>query len=117
LHAEAVKITRLLIANNWSLLLPYEVLAESLNALGKLISKDTAEIVGNTLMQRYSRQEFTFVPSQPQILQAGLEKIHSAPGGPSFIDCLVMAHADEQQTTYIFGFDATFKKNSYKLPS
>jgi hypothetical protein len=37
-------------------------------------------------------------------------------GSPSFADCLVMALVDEYATSYVPGFDATFRKDGYQLP-
>ncbi len=116
LHEEAVRLAKILIKNDWQVLLPYEILAETLNSLGKLVNKRSAITVGEALMVQYATQEIVFVQSEPHIVERAIEYVKSAPGAPSFIDCMVMAHADEQQTKYIFGFDATFRKNGYKLP-
>jgi hypothetical protein len=35
---------------------------------------------------------------------------------PSFVDCLVMATANANNTREIFGFDAVFAMNGYFLP-
>jgi predicted nucleic acid-binding protein len=116
LHDKAVKITELLAEEGWRLLVPYEVLAESLNAIGKLVSKRSAILVGNALLEQYASQELTFIQSEPHTITNALTLLTSATGGPSFIDCLVMTCADEHATKYIFGFDTTFRKNGYSLP-
>jgi predicted nucleic acid-binding protein len=117
LHQEAVRITKILVDNGCRLLLPYEVAAESLNTIGKLVNKYSASIVGDSLLEQYAAQELVFIQSEPHIVAAALQQLKHAPGSPSYIDCLVMAFADEFKTPLIFGFDAAFKKNGYRLPT
>jgi predicted nucleic acid-binding protein len=117
LHKAALQVAEQLAADGWRLLLPYEVLAESLNVIGKLVDKRSAIIVGEALMEQYAAQELTFVQSEPHLITNALQLVKTASGAPSFIDCLVMACADEQHTKFIFGFDATFRKNGYLLPA
>jgi len=116
LHKAALQVAEILAADGWRLLLPYEVLAESLNVIGKLVNKRSAIIVGEALIEQYAAQELTFLQNEPHLITNALQLVKTASGSPSFIDCLVMARADEQQTKFIFGFDVTFKKNGYRLP-
>ncbi len=116
LHKQAVEIAQALTDNGWSLLLPYEVLAESLNTIARLVNKHSAVIVGESLIKQYATQKLTFVQSEPHVVTSALRRLKSAAGKPSFIDCLVMACADEHKTRYIFGFDTAFRKNGYYLP-
>jgi predicted nucleic acid-binding protein len=116
LHDKAVRVAERLSADGWRLLLPYEVLAESLNTIGKLVNRRSAIIVGDALMEQYGAQELMFIQGEPHLITSALQRLESTAGAPSFIDCLVMACADEHQTKFIFGFDTTFRKNGYSLP-
>jgi predicted nucleic acid-binding protein len=60
--------------------------------------------------------DFSVVPTQRGTLHQTLTKLSQQTGGASYIDCLVMATADEYQTTDVFGFDETFRKNGYTVP-
>lgn len=98
------------------LLLPTEILAETLNILGKKLGNRAEVDVGRALLERVDSGEITLIVSTVATLHKALDKRQICSGNPSFIDCLVMAYADEHRTTYIFGFDDTFRKNGYKLP-
>jgi predicted nucleic acid-binding protein len=51
------------------------------------------------------------------LLLEGLDTVATPPDKrPSFVDCLVMATANANNTREIFGFDAVFAKNGYFLP-
>ncbi len=53
-----------------------------------------------------------------KLIEEGLMRLQSIRGdNPSFIDCLVMVTANQYQTEDIFGFDETFRKNGYTLPT
>lgn len=117
LHEKAVSVAKILITDGWNILLPYEILAESLNTIGKLISMESSIKVGDAILDQYATKELTFIQSEPHIVSSALLIAKTATGTPSYIDCLVMAFADEYRTQYVFGFDATFKKNGYYLPN
>ncbi len=51
------------------------------------------------------------------MLQLTLTKLRRQTGNASYIDCLVMASADHYKTGVILGFDETFRKNGYSLPT
>jgi predicted nucleic acid-binding protein len=116
LHNKAVHVAEKLATDGWRLLVPYEVLAESLNTIGKLVNRRSAVIVGDALMEQYGSQELMFIQGEPHLVTSALQRLKSMTGAPSFVDCLVMACADEHQTKFIFGFDTTFRKNGYFLP-
>jgi len=97
-------------------LLPLEVLAETLNVVGRKVSHESVVKAGRAILIKKARGEIDFINSDASILSLALDLQASASGGSSFVDCLVMAHAEHQQTPYIFGFDTTFKKNGYRLP-
>lgn len=113
---KAANIDAVVVQENQTVLLPFEVLAETLNIIGKKFGKAAAVTAGHALLARDANGDIGLIPSEVSTIERALELQITASGGPSYIDCLVMAHACEQQTTYIFGFDATFQKNGYKLP-
>lgn len=116
LHAEAIKIAQLIEKDSWQILLPYEVISETINILGKIIGKKDAIKIGKSLLAQYDGGTLHFLHTEAHLILDALNKLEAATGSPSYTDCLVMAHADELKTSYIFGFDATFIKNGYKLP-
>lgn len=116
LHNDALGITKFIELNDWQVLLPYEALSETLNILGKILGRKDALKVGNSLLEQYNDHVVSFIQSEAHIVSHALSILESASGSPSFTDCLVMAQANEQKTSYIFGFDATFQKNGFILP-
>jgi len=99
-----------------SALLPLEVLVETLNIIGKKQGKLAALAASKVLLERESAGDIGFAYIDVQTLWRAMDLQSAAHAGPSFIDCLVMAHADQCQTAYVFGFDSAFKKNGYQLP-
>lgn len=112
-HAKAVAISTALGAAARPILVPPEVLAETLNILGKKLTRLFACAVGERLLAGDGLLVF-----QPTELptRAALVKWREQPGGVSYIDCTVMVHADQHETGEIFGFDGAFAKNGYRLP-
>lgn len=117
LHEEAMRIDQVLTADNWLILLPQEVLAETINAIGKKIGRAQALTFSHALLTRYNAHAFELLSPDRGVYDRALQYLGSGKGNPSFIDCLVMALADAQQTTTIFGFDSTFRKNGFNLPT
>lgn len=116
-HARAIKIMDGTIASQeLSVLVPWEILAETLNIIGKKQGKQASVIAGQALMERESAADIKLARTNIATLRRALDLQITATGSPSFIDCLVMAHANQQQTSFIFGFDAAFQKNGYSLP-
>lgn len=58
---------------------------------------------------------FHVVDTSEQLVPA-LDRFARQPTSMSFTDCIVMACADAWETRDIFGFDAVFRKNGYRLP-
>jgi predicted nucleic acid-binding protein len=116
LRTQALQIDEVLTAAGWSVLIPSEVLAETLNAIGKKIGRHDSIRVGWVLIDRYNAHDLDFIHATTHTYEKALKLQAWERGSPSFVDCLVMALADEYETAYIFGFDATFKKNGYRLP-
>ncbi len=116
LHEQAQKVANELANSEYELLLPAEVLAESLNVLGRFVSRQVAHDIGQELLQQHAAGELRIVQAESAAQEAALAKLLAAPGQPSYVDCLVMALADQYKTPYVFGFDACFRKNGYRLP-
>ncbi len=98
------------------LLLPAEVLAESLNVIGKKLGKQQAYNAGNVLTQQISLGKIQLITSSVQLTMQALSIQIVATGNPSFIDALVMAYAESRKTSLILGFDSCFHKNGFSLP-
>jgi hypothetical protein len=50
------------------------------------------------------------------MLESALTCFRTQPTSVSLTDCLVMACADHDEATEIFGFDVVFVRNGYHLP-
>lgn len=116
LHDDALQVRVAANAAGYELLLPYEVLAETLNVFGRSMDRAYAVRAGETLLALHRDGELQLIKSTPLTVMRALALLATGKGGPSFVDALVMAYADEHSTDYIFGFDATFRKNGYRLP-
>lgn len=92
------------------IILPTDVLAETVNVIGKR--------AGHTAALRAARELLD--PDSPFILidtslhvQAALAKFATSPEAVSLTDCIVMAIADHYDTKDIFGFDKQFADAGY----
>jgi predicted nucleic acid-binding protein len=112
-HTKAVAIGTALSGEDRTVLVPLEVLAETLNILGRKFGRVFAGAVGERLLK--GEGLLIFQPTEAPIREA-LAKWGSQPGDVSYTDCAVMAYADQFQTREIFGFDDAFRKNGYRLP-
>jgi predicted nucleic acid-binding protein len=115
-HRSALKVARVLTEAAWQVIVPHEVYAETINVFGKKLGRETAVRAGEALLQKHDERELVLVPCDKHVLKRALTMQARYSGSPSFVDCLVMAMADEHATVCIFGFDATSKSNGYFLP-
>lgn len=116
-HMKAVAISRSLVAQSRSVILPSEVLAESLTIIGKKYGLPAA-VARGTYLARQMQDGALLIPQvHVDTLHNALAKLVTQPQSVSYIDCLVMAYADRYQTREIFGFDAAFARNGYRLPT
>lgn len=113
LHGDALRVDAFLTAQDWLVLLPKEVLAETLNAIGKKVRREDAVRAGQAITQRYDDHDIDLIHAERPIYDRVLDLLRTGTGNPSFVDCLVMALADEFETRYVFGFDSTFRKTLY----
>jgi len=109
-HKQAVLIASQIEKNNKTLILPGEIFAETINILGKKVSKAIAIFAADKILKS---DLFQIVESSDAQRLSALEKFQKQPKSVSFTDCVVMAFADEYETREIFGFDECFKKNGY----
>lgn len=113
-HGKAVAISAALGIAERPVLVPLEVVAETLNILGKKLDHAFAVVVGERLLK--GEGLLIFQPTEAPI-RAALAKWRGQPGTVSYTDCVVMAYADQFETKEIFGFDAAFARNGYRLPT
>ncbi len=113
-HHPALAATKPLEERESTILVPYEVLVETVNVLGKRLGHDKASAVAVYLSQT---SLFLVVDSSPKARQNALHRFTEQPQAVSFTDCIVMAIADEYGTKAIFGFDTDHAKNGYEILS
>jgi predicted nucleic acid-binding protein len=113
-HAPAIEAAKPLRERKSTILVPYEVLVETVNVLGKRLGHDEAASVAYYL---YQTTLFLVVDSSRKARQHALERFKTQPRAVSFTDCVVMAIADEYGTKAIFGFDADHARSGYVILS
>jgi predicted nucleic acid-binding protein len=92
------------------ILLPFDVLVETVNVLGKKSGHETARKVASQLL--HPESQFLLIETGPYLFTA-LEKFKEQPAAVSLTDCIVMTVADEYDTKDIFGFDRQFANAGY----
>lgn len=110
-YAKAIKISKELLHRKANVIIPGEVFAEIVNALGRKINHKIAIKIGQKFLNTTS---FIINDTTEQIRLTAFKKFKSQSESVSFTDCLVMAFADAFHTQDIFGFDQVFRKNGYK---
>jgi predicted nucleic acid-binding protein len=119
-HQKANTISEFMARTDRKVILPAEVLAETLNRIGNNIGRQDAARAGNALLERNETGDILITHSNTDILKATLHLLNSVRELPdkraSFVDCLVMATAAFYDTREIFGFDAVFGRNGFLLP-
>jgi predicted nucleic acid-binding protein len=93
------------------IILPSDVLVETVNFLGKKSGHATALKTAGELLR--SGSQFILIETSPYLLTA-LEKFKDQAEGVSLTDCIVMAVADDYGTKDIFGFDKQFVNAGYR---
>ena len=120
-HSKAVLYSQSLVKTNRPLIIPSEVIAETINTIGRKISHQMAMAVGNELL---GSSAYLIVDSNNDIRMNAFEKFNKQkgpleprlkPAKASFTDCVVMTVADYYETKDIFGFDKIFSKNGYNV--
>ena len=93
------------------IILPLDVLVETLNVLGKRSGHETALKAADKLLLPES--QFVLIETRPCLTRA-LERFKDESEAVSFTDCMVMAVADDYGTKNIFGFDKQFEDAGYQ---
>ena len=119
-HKKANTISEYMERTDRKVILPAEVLAETLNRIGNNIGRQDAVFAGNALLERNETGDILITHNNTDILAATLTLLKTVQEPPdkrtSFVDCLVMASATFYDTREIFGFDAVFVRNGFRLP-
>ena len=119
-HKKANTISEFIERTDRKVILPAEVLAETLNRIGNNIGRQDAVLAGDALLERNETGDILITPSNTDILAATLNLLKTVQEPPdkrtSFVDCLVMVSATFYDTREIFGFDAVFGRNGFQLP-
>ena len=109
-HVRAKAVSVSIQEQHLSLIVPGEVITETVNVLGKKINHEMAERVGKSIIESSA---FTIIETTPEIRKMAFKIFSKQPSSVSFTDCLVMAIADFYDTIRIFGYDDAFRKNGY----
>lgn len=113
-HEPALAATELFQDEQTTILVPYEVLVETLNVIGKRVGHEPAVAVAGYLAET---PLFTVVDTSKEARAQAIERFVIQPAAVSFTDCIVMTVADEYGTTAIFGFDRDHSRNGYAILS
>ena len=113
-HEPALTATQLFQDKQTTILVPYEVLVETLNVIGKLVGHEPAVAVAAYIAET---PLFTVVDTSKEARAQALERFVVQPAAVSFTDCIVMTVADEYRTQAIFGFDRDHSRNGYAILS
>jgi predicted nucleic acid-binding protein len=113
-HEQALLAAKPLETKESTIIVPYEVLVETVNVLGKQLGHGQAAGVAVYL---YTTPLFLVIDTGKHARRQALERFEKQPQAVSFTDCLVMANADEYGTKTIFGFDRDHAKNGYTILS
>jgi predicted nucleic acid-binding protein len=111
-HGRASKIAAAL-TSRASLLVPGEVVSETLNIVGKKLGHSVAVAMGWRILET---DTFVVGFSSSEIISDALIQFAEQSSGVSFTDCLVMQWARFYDSRVIFGFDPVFAENGYRLP-
>ena len=109
-HSPAVEEAAKLEKAKRPVIVPTDVLTETLNILGKKSGQKIALQAASQLLSESS--QFVLIDTSVHI-PAALTKFKSQPSAVSFTDCIVMAVADHYHTIDIFGFDKQFADAGY----
>jgi predicted nucleic acid-binding protein len=112
-HDRAVQIVESLAQSDVTLIIPTDVFTETLNLAGKKLGRQKQLEIA----QKLGESGQFLIVSTKDILESALELLPQMAESVSFTDCIVMACAKHWDTPYIFGFDAVFAKQGYKLPT
>lgn len=111
-HGSAVAVLAALRRARATLVLPGEILTETINVVGKRFGHEAAYELASLLLA----SDFVVEETEPRLRMRAIDRFHQQPESVSLIDCYVMEIAAKYGTAYVFGFDACFRKNGFLLP-
>lgn len=109
-HEPATKVAATLREASRPIILPADVLVETVNVLGKKSGHKTALKAAAELLRPGS--QFILIETRPYLITA-LNKFEKQSQAVSLTDCIVMTVADDYGTKEIFGFDKQFEEAGY----
>jgi predicted nucleic acid-binding protein len=109
-HEPATKAAAELREASRPIILPLDVLVETVNVLGKKSGHETASKAASELL--HPESQFLLIETSPYLI-AALEKFKDQSPAVSLTDCMVMSIADDYGTKDIFGFDKQFEDAGY----
>lgn len=109
-NRRALLVRNDLLKEKQQMIIPSEVLAETINVLGRKIQHEKVVLIARELL---AIRQFLIVGTTEEQRSAALKIFSRQPESVSFTDCAVMATADRFETKKIFGFDEAFHKNGY----
>jgi predicted nucleic acid-binding protein len=110
-HPHALRAARRLKETQATILVPYDVYAETVNMVGKKQGNPKAYEVGRFLSET---APFLVIDSSPAAREQALSCLLRLSESVSYTDAVVMAVADEYETQKIFGFDEAFANCGYE---
>lgn len=110
-HKIALKVAEALSGSNSLIIVPSDVLSETLNVIGKKLSHQLALEVGKELI---SSSTYSVIETDGLLRDNALSLFSKQAESVSFTDCVVMVFASNFKTSDIFGFDKAFKTNGYR---
>jgi predicted nucleic acid-binding protein len=110
-HPQALRAAQQLEATQATILVPYDVYAETVNMVGKKQGHAKAHEVGRFLSET---APFLVIDSSPAAREQALSRLLRLSESVSYTDAVVMAVADEYETQKIFGFDEAFANCGYE---
>ena len=113
-HADAAALRKIIEARSMRLVVPTEVLSETLNIVGRKNSNEDAAAIG---LLTLGDERVVIPETNRDVLLDAVERLQTQNASVSFVDTLVMVWADYYDTDLIFGFDGIFAKRGYKLPN
>ena len=110
-YSHALRAAQQLEETQATILVPYDVYAETVNMVGKKQGHAKAYEVGQFLS---TTAPFLIIDSSPRAREQALAQLLRLSASVSYTDAVVMAVADEYETEKIFGFDAAFANCGYE---
>jgi predicted nucleic acid-binding protein len=110
-HPHAVRAAQQLEETQATILVPYDVYAETVNMVGKKQGHAKAYEVGRFLSET---APFLVIDGSPAARERALSRLLRLSESVSYTDAVVMAVADEYETQKIFGFDEAFANCGYE---